>query len=398
MADAIEHSIADTDVQVAASVLERAFGSPVRLRPASSPEGGSGRANVFRCTVLDGPSSAPSSAIVKRVNIEPHETYDPNQIDGPATRLLNEWASLQFLSTIAPGAELAPHFYGGDRDVGLIVMEDLGEGESLVQPLLGDDRARAEAALEAYFRSLGRLNALTAAHTATFWHIRDSLGPRDPLSQPTLDGARAMLTQRLHSICEAVGVQPAAGTGAELSFAAGFTAEPGPFAAFSQSDTCPDNCLRDGDWMRFLDFEWGWIRHALNDGARARSNFPTCWCVNRLPDDIIRRTEAVYRAEFVKGCPAAADERRFGQELVNACAFWTLFAFEFYHGIWEADRDWGTATVRQRMLTRLELLSQATAEFDHLPALGETARQIAARLQRRWPELQPMPYYPAFRS
>ncbi|HEX5690368.1 MAG TPA: hypothetical protein VFX76_10225 [Roseiflexaceae bacterium] len=390
--------MSDADLQVAARVLAQAFGGPVRVRAESSPEGGSGRANLFRCSVLDGPSGAPTSAIVKRVNVEPGETYDPAAIDGPASRLFNEWASLQFLSTIAPEAQLAPRFYGGDRAVGLIVMEDLGEGESLIQPLLGDDRARAEAALDIYFRSLGRLNALSAPHIDTFWRIRDALGPRDPLSQPTLDGGRAMLAERLDAVCDAVGLRPAVGVAEELAFAAGFSAAPGPFAAFSQSDTCPDNCLRDGDWMRFLDFEWGWIRHALNDGARARSNFPTCWCVNRLPDETIRRTEAVYRAELVKGCPAAADDRRFGQEIVNACAFWTLFAVEFYQGIWEADSEWGTATVRQRLLARLELLSQASVEFDHMPALGDTARRIVERLRVRWPELELMPLYPPFRS
>ena len=102
-----------------------------------------------------------------------------------------------------------------------------------------------------------------------------------------------------------------------------------------------------------------------------------------MPDELIRRTEAIYRAELAKGCPAAADDRLFRHEIAKACAYWTIYAFEFYGNLWEADWDWGTSSVRQRMLTRLDLLAQATVDFDYLPALGETARQLAQRLRQQ---------------
>jgi hypothetical protein len=275
--------------------------------------------------------------------------------------------------------------------------EDLGEGESLVEPLLGDDRARAEEALDAYFRSLGRLNALSAAHQESYQRIRDSLGPRSRRAELTLAGELETLQQHLAMVCEAAGVTVAPGTQDDLIHVAAFNAEPGPFAVFSQADTCPDNCVRVGDWMRFFDFEWGMFCNALNDGARARSNFPTCWCVNRLPEEVIRRTETVYRAELVQGCPAAADDTLFYRELVKACAFWTIRSFEFYPNLWESDDRWGIATVRQRAMVRLRLLAQVSAEHRFLEALGATARTLAERLEARWPEVEPMPYYPPFR-
>jgi hypothetical protein len=384
------------DLSVAERVLATTFGRPVLLDLAQAPEGGSGRANLHRCVVRDGPADAPASVIVKRVAVDSEESYDPDTLTGPAARLFNEWASLEFLTAVAPGA-LAPRFYGGDRAAGLIVMEDLGEGESLVQPLLGDDRAKAESALDAYFRSLGRLNALTAAHAETYRRIRDSLGPREPLARPTLASEHEVLVRQLAELGEAVTITLASGVHEDLAHAAAFLADPGPFAAFSQSDACPDNCIREGDWMRFFDFEWGRFGSALNDGARARSNFPTCWCVNRLPDDIIRRTETVYRAELVNGCPAAADDTLFYREVVKACAFWALRSFEFYQSIWEADGTWGISTVRQRAIVRFELLAQATAEYGYLEALGATAGDLARRLQALWPDVAPMPYYPPFR-
>src|SRR5262245_8433512 len=105
---------AANDRLVAERVLATTFGRPVLLDLIQAPEGGSGRANLRRCFVRDGPGDAPASVIVKRVALGPEETYDPAASAGPSIRLFNEWASLEFLTTIAPG-ELAPRFYGGDR-------------------------------------------------------------------------------------------------------------------------------------------------------------------------------------------------------------------------------------------------------------------------------------------
>jgi hypothetical protein len=386
----------------AEQILGQSFGSPVRLAPAQAPEGGSQRSKLLRCQVLDGPSVMPASVIVKSVLIEPGQAFDPDSRHNSARAFLNEWASLEFLTRLAKrgGDALAPQLYGADRATGLLVMEDLGQGESLVQPLLGDDRGAAEAALDTYFRTLGRLGAQTHADHAEYWEIRDSLGPRDPYAQPTFDGEYDTLQRRLATVCTATGIEPAPGVEADVAEAARFNAEPGPFTAFSQSDTCPDNCVRNGDWMRLLDFEWGWVRNALNDGARARSNFPTCWCVHRLPPESVWRVEQIYRAELVKGCPAAADDALFNRELIKACASWTLSSFEFYQevgSIWEHDRSWGTSTTRQRAIARLQLLAEAAAEFGMLEALGATAAILARRLQALWPEVQPMEVYPAFR-
>jgi hypothetical protein len=397
--------------QVAERILAQTWGGRVRLAEGVSPRGDSERANVLRCAVLDAPSGAPASIIVKRVRVQERESYDPAATEGPSVRLFNDWAGLQFLSELRAqlppesGAEsgqeppLAPRFFGGDRAEGVLVMEDLGEGDSLVQPLLGSDRAAAVGALDAYFRSLGRLNAVTYGHQASYWQIRDALGPRALPSQPTLEGQRRILERHFNALCEQTGITPVPGADADLVQAAALDVNPDPFLAFSQSDVCPDNCTRShaGDWMRFFDFEWGWFRNVLNDGARARACFPTCWCVNRLPDDVIRRCEAVYRAEFAKGCPAAADDVLFQRALVTACAYWSLFSMEFYGVIWEQDDRWGIATVRQRIIVRLALLAQATHEFGYMEAFGETAARLVNRLQTMWPDLEPMPYYPAFR-
>ncbi len=388
-------------LSIAEQLLSQVFGGILRLTLAPAPEGGSQRSKLLRCRVLDGPSAAPASVIIKRVNTGEGQRFNSDAIDPSTRAFFNEWASLAFLTRLADeGAPLiGPRLYSADRAAGVLVMEDLGQGESLVQPLLGADRVVAEAAIDAYFRSLGRLGAQTHARTDEYWEIRNALGPPDPYTQPTLESEHNMLQRWLAMICEACGVTPVPGTEVDLAEAARFNAMPGPFAALSQSDTCPDNCLREGEWMRLLDFEWGWVRNALNDGGRARSNFPTCWCVHRLPRETIRRAEAVYRAEVAKGCPAAADDSLFKRELVKACASWALATFEFYEEVsdmWQNDGMWGTSTTRQRAITRLGLLAEASAEFGMLEALGETAAVLAGRLKQLWPDVEPMSLYPAF--
>ncbi len=385
------------NVELAEAVLAHTFRGPVRLDEGETPRGGSGRANVLRCKVLEAPANTPPSVIVKRVNIGHGETYDPGASEGPAIRLFSEWASLEFLSQLDTDTPLAPRFYGGNRDVGLIVMEDLGHGSSLVQPLTGDKRPDAIEALEIFFRSLGRLNAQTCGHQALYQEIRSRLGASEPLSRPSLRAEQHKLETLLKAVCDRVDVPLDAGAHADITRVAMLDVKPEPFLAFSQSDTCPDNCIRQDGWVRFIDFEWGWFRNALSDGARARSNFASCWCVNRLPDDVIRHCEAIYRAELVKGCPAAADDALFNKALVMACAYWTLYALEFYRALWSENLQWGISTERQRVITRFDLLAQTTEEFGFLHSLGRMSHTLAGKLRALWPDVEPMPLYPPFR-
>jgi len=136
----------------------------------------------------------------------------------------------------------------------------------------------------------------------------------------------------------------------------------------------------------------------LLDAAYGRVPFPTCWCVNRLPETLVPRFEAAYRAELVKGVPEAADDAAFGQGMVVACAGWIITTISWnLAGVLQEDSRWGIATVRQRHLLRLETFSAATEQFGHLEALGAFARQLQATLAARWP-VEAMSLYPAFRQ
>jgi hypothetical protein len=109
--------------------------------------------------------------------------------------------------------------------------------------------------------------------------------------------------------------------------------------------------------------------------------------------------ETVYRAELVKGCSQAQEDRIFERALVEACGFWLLNTLSRHlDRALEADHTWGIATMRQRLLARLEAFVDVAEEFDQLPGLRGIAGRVLQELGKLWPETDPLPLYPAFRD
>ena len=175
--------------------------------------------------------------------------------------------------------------------------------------------------------------------------------------------------------------------------------QPGAFSALLHHDLCPDNMFFIGDDVRLFDFEGARFGHALIDATYARILFPTCWCCNRIPQPVVVKMEAAYRAELIRGCPTAADDRLFTQALGDVCGFSMLEWLRHWSSPTTSleDRQWGLASIRTRVLARLEAFINTATEFDLLPHLRHVAGQLLAMLQARWSEVEPMPLYPAFR-
>lgn len=384
-------------ITIAEKLLSETFGGRVRLDEGDDL-GGSNRTQVYRFKILEGPAALPATVIVKRAHSTADAVYQPDTATIPAWTFLNEWASLQFLEQIASAdVSFGPAFYAGERAAGLLVMEDRGQGSRLDHLLLGDDPATAERALVDFAALHGRMHALSLGKQSEFARIREALGPGD-----LADGYYhyEWLVPALQQVAEAAGISIGSGVESELARLKASLLNPGPFLAFTQGDSCPDNCLWIDSSIRLLDFEGGKFGPALKEGVYGRIHFPTCWCVYRLPENVPLRMEQAYRAELVKGCPEAADDTLFYRAVVEACAFWLL---DWYHAfplakLLEKDRMIVTSTARQRFLMRSEILAQTTEEFGHLEAFGETVKAIATKLQEVWPpDEYAMPYYPAFR-
>jgi len=261
-------------------LLFDALGGRVRLS-AETPLGGGDRSTVSRFQILDGPAGAPASVVIKRALATGTESYDPAIAGtGPAWRLFNDWAALQFLNEVAGDAALAPRVLAGDWGTGVLVLEDLRSGIGLHEILLGADPAAAEDALVAYSVTLGRMHARTIGKRGAYRQIRDALGPpaHVAVSTATESSIQAeQLADAFRLTVDTLGVMPATGLDGELAAVATAWAHPGPFLALVHSDPCPDNCLSVHSTVQLLDFEFARFDHALIDGVYGRMHFPSCW-------------------------------------------------------------------------------------------------------------------------
>jgi hypothetical protein len=277
------------------------------------------------------------------------------------------------------------------------VFEDMGDGDCLADLLQGNDPVQATACLLAYAATLGRMHAATAGRAQEYQRLRAQLGfDATQTDRGTADWLASVAAFR--DGCQTIGLEAPAAFDDAVQLVTGALRDPGPWLAFTPQDSCPDNHRFIDGQVRLFDFEGSTFRHALLDAAYGRVPFPTCWCVNRLPETLVPRFEAAYRAELVKGVPEAADDAAFGQGMVVACAGWIIRTISWnLAGVLQEDSRWGIATVRQRHLLRLETFAAATEQFGHLEALGAFARQLQATLAARWP-VEAMSLYPAFRQ
>lgn len=392
MPESDEKDHAET-VAIAENVLCKAFGGDVRLKIET--EFDTDRATVLRCRVVESPPGVPRSVVVKKALPADGRVFQSNVPDDVVVRFFNDWAGLEFLSEISGGDSPAAQFYGGDREKGLMVIEDLGDGRNFYGSLRGESPTAATGELIKLARALGKMHALTICKKAVYDSIRNRLGPRD--KPPSMTGEWRRLVGKLDEVCGSIGVKPHRGAKTEMKKVAVFIAAPGPFQAYTHGDPIPMNALPVGTERKLFDFEFGEFRHALRNGIYGRVCFPTWYHINRVPNDVVEKMEMAYRVELVKGCPEATDDTLFFRSVVEACAYWTIHSrLNFIEKVWKEDHKWGISTQRQILLLCFDIFGQVSEKFGHLEALGATVRDIAAKLREHWTDLEEMPYYPAF--
>jgi hypothetical protein len=390
--DRFEEAVAPL-LAAAGQLLSKEFGREVRLGDAARLSEDGRRNLLVRSRDLCG--GFPASFIIKKVVVE---TYNPDDAASwDIRRFFSDWVGAQFLSAMADGAH-SPRFYGGDYSLGLFILEDLGYHRSLVEPLLNEDAASAERALLRFSARLGALHAATIGHSAQFEGLFTAISPKVwayVQDVPNVDGR----VKQLQACLDRVGVHANSDEIRDLEAVVHATENPGPFLSYIHGDPCPDNVFLIDDELRLIDFEFGRFGHSLMDGTYGRMAFPTCWCANRLPHGLVSKMEAVYRAELVKGCSHAQEDRIFERAVVEACGSW-LFSTLSRHldGALAADYTWGIATMRQRLLARLEAFVGVAEEFNQAAGLRGIASRVLQELRKLWPETDPLPLYPAFRD
>jgi Phosphotransferase enzyme family len=328
--------------------------------------GGSGRSVVLRCAAATG-----GSVIVKAY------TDHPEAPDAFA-------AEVSGLSLGMAGPELL----AVDAGFPLLVMEDLGEGPTLADALLGDDPGVAAQGLREWAGVLGRLAAGSVHRRDDLSLLRARYGAEP--ARPWLATNLGMLPAALAE----AGLSAPPGLAGELTRVAAAAEE--EFPAFSPGDTCPDNCLLTPEGPRLIDFEAAGFQSVFLTAAYCRMPFATCWCVGRMPASLAEEIEEIFRGEVAEAYPALADDAVWHAGMDRAIAAWTAAATA--RGLPRLVKDELRRPPSRPMPTRRELARHRwtmASTVEGLPAFAATMRLLLHEVAGAW-DAGPLPAYPAF--
>ena len=382
-----------------AAVVREAFGADARVTRSRRVGGVRERSALLRLH-LDGPGDLPATVVAKR--LKSASAGDPD-----ALGLFHaELASLRFLSRPEVGGQAdlgAPGLVGDSARQRVVVMEDLGDGASLADVLLASGAGAAPAdggavdALHRYARSLGTLNGATRPHLDAFRAESRALGATDP-DTAWGDEVGEVLAGVPWALGP-LGLPVDATLAAELSALRESLTDPA-WTAFTHGDPCPDNNVLAADGrLTHFDFEFAGLRHALVDGAYLTVPFPTCWCVGTLDPALQTSLERTYRSVLGEHLPAARDDAAYDAALLAVRAYWALRMVTWLlPKVVAEDRDWGRATIRQRVVLRVRGLVDRARDAGEWPATAALFESLLAGLAERWGDVVPMDGYPALEA
>jgi hypothetical protein len=400
----------DFITSVASNLLSERFGVRIRLRKGRTIT--TRGSVVVRCDVLDAHSDVPASFIVKKTREDEFE-YHPDIPETPnsAHWLFNDWAAAEFLNIVPNSIPFSPLLYGGSHEYGLIVLEDLGDGEApnTFDALHSNDPELAEQTLIEHVSLIGQLHAATIGREEEYRRIRQGLGVfpqpekvyQDPWSDArnhTIPASEVEEAIKLYQTTfEQVGVRPQKGVADEIAFVTAAVEEhPRLFLAYCKGDqNMAGDYIRQNGVPRLFDFNAGGFRHALIEGMPGRM---TWGCMMRLPAHILPSMDEAYQTRLKQKYPEISDET-FRQAMVEAGARWHIL--HVVHRLPDAltgDRQRGPTTLRQQVIAWLIAFADLSEEFCAMRALGVSARRMVERLGGIWSaEVSNLPYYPAFR-
>jgi Phosphotransferase enzyme family len=358
------------ETTVAESLLAEAWGKPVAVRSAETIWG---RSHIVRLRVAD----AGDGVVLKRRRSE--------NFGGRVRGFAAELAALEFLN--AEETAVAPRLIGASAD--LLLMEDLGPGSSLAHSLLATDRDRAGADLVAYARALATMHAWSMGKAASFSLVRARRAPSVPAG-PEWPDRIVEGKEPLLEVAARLGL-PVEGAGAEIDSLDALLHGSG-YTGLVHGDPCPDNThIVDGS-CRIFDFETaGWGPLAL-DASYLLAPFPSCWCFASLPAPAAGPALRAYR-DHMSDAGVELDDS-WEVALTAALAGWVVARGAGIGRALEGDRDWGTTTIRPRVLTWLGSFIDAAGRVDELPRLRSLAEALRSLLRDRWPSAV-TPSYPA---
>jgi Ser/Thr protein kinase RdoA (MazF antagonist) len=360
--------LSEAETRVVSALLARAWGPGAEIRGVAPIWD---RSHVLR--VQAGPDR---SVVMKR--------RDP---EAPSQGLGVELAALEYLNDMP--VPMAPRLVAADAEAGILLMEDLGPGPSLADALLGGDRERAQAGLVAYAEALGAMHAWSMGRPEGLASLRTRYAPEAPPGPSWLEA----LARGRASFIGAIGSLGLAtdGTGAEIDEIP-YLLNGAGYLGLVHGDACPDNVRFLGDGARIFDFETSGWGPVVLDAAYLLAPFPSCWCFARLPAEVAAPGLAAYRTRLRAAGIELGSE--WDAAMAAAVATWIVARGPMISRVLEQDREWGTTTMRPRVLTWLDSFIEASGRAGVLPLLRALAEALREELGRRWPQTA-VPDYPA---
>ena len=376
----------DDVVLAATSALSRTAGEPIIIEDISIIGEERRRNHIIRAVACSRTGDRQNIVIKATRAVD----YDAAAEDIIAKGgIAREWAAASVLDRHGAGT---PRFLAGDAAAGVMVFADLGADLPwLAYPLLHGSASEATAALHAYAISLGRLHAATVGCGNIYVAALREGYPR----------SRAPRAIGEAWLASSAGVGPSLLGGAlpddELELLLQHMRDPGPWLALVHGDPCPDNVLLTAQGAVLLDFEFSAPGHALIDATYWRMGFPTCWCAGRVPEPVAESVELAYRNTVASAIADACDVAAFRLEYAIAMVVRLFGGLEWnLDAALKSDSTWGIATLRNRILWHLQAAIEATERAQAMPNLRRVTQQWLADLACRWPDVEPLPLYPAF--
>jgi Phosphotransferase enzyme family len=311
------------------------------------------------------------------------------KLTGTGSGAARELAALR----LAAGLDVpAPRLLGWSDEPALLVLEDLGDGPTLADRLLGHDPGEAADALVAWATALGRFGAATAGVRDRFGELLTEASPLGPPAVDSMGEELAAAAADLERDLPLVGVTPTPAALDELRGLAAALDVPGS-AAMTPGDTCPDNMIETPGGPVLIDFEGAEHTNVAWVAAYLRVPWPTCWCCWALPGDVSDRALAAWTDAV--DLPYVREDR-FAADLDLAVCGWA-----FVSTAWFLRRAVEDDSVRQPrpMPKRRAMVQNRLAVAAPLapPALAALAEEVHAATVREW-GAQPLLLAPAFRQ
>ena len=328
------------------------------------------------------------------------KVYDPNRAGDGWAREAAALTALVDLHTKAPEVVAVV------ASPPVVVMEDLGAGDSVATVLLGLDHEAATQAVVEWAEALADLHAATWNNVSGFvaalseFSELGKLAGSVPVAPDALPGVLADGIERLRRAADTVGVEVSDQVGSEILRVAAQLGD--DVRVVSPFDACPDNNLRTASGLRLFDFEGATVAHPAWDVAYLRVPWPSCWCAWRLPDETAERAQQAWRDRLAVGLAARGhdlDRPAMDAAVKLASLVWCLITVGWFWPGAEAGRRVGGAgpaapRLRGVVQHRLELV--AMSDVPELASTRDLAHRLSAALTTRW-RPEPLPLAPAFR-